>query len=251
MKAVVAMSGQGTRFRERSGPVPKPLYPVHGRPMVFWAVDSLSEMDASSIIFVVRAEHEEIYQVSRLVRERYGPRTEIVLEHQAPRGQLCSVLLARQLIEVEEDLLIASADTYVESDLAHHIAQRSPACRGLISVARMSGNQWSFARTGASGGVVAVAEKHRISNWASTGLYYFASGREFVEAALRTVEKREGVGAEQYVIPVYEEYMARQWRVELSRARAMWDMGTSEALDRFLKHLSGSEQQTGLDIETI
>ena len=97
----------------------------------------------------------------------------------------------------------------------------------------MPGDRWSFARTGASGAVVEVAEKVRISNHASTGLYYFSSGREFVTAAQTIVSKQQQIRGEYYVMPVYQEYIDRGWEVRLSQADEMWDMGTPDALRQF------------------
>jgi dTDP-glucose pyrophosphorylase len=150
------------------------------------------------------------------------------------------VLEARERIEDEEDLLIASGDTYVVSELGRHIRERAPLCRGLISVAAMPGDQWSFARVSADGQVEAVAEKERISEYASTGLYYFASGREFVEAATETMRQRETIRGEHYVMPLYQEYITRGWRVGIDVASAMWDMGSPDALDRFQDYLARS-----------
>ena len=43
---------------------------------------------------------------------------------------------------------------------------------------------------------------------------------------------------EYYLIPVYQKYVDRGLRVELSVAQAMWDMGTPEALAAFERHLA-------------
>ena len=124
------------------------------------------------------------------------------------------------------------------SDLARDIAQRAADCSGIISVANMPGDHWSFARTDATGRVVEVAEKARISDYASTGLYYFAYGRQFVEVAEEMIRNREKMRGEYYVIPVYQNYIERGWRVEISMAKEMWDMGTPEALATFEQHLT-------------
>ncbi len=139
----------------------------------------------------------------------------------------------------------ASSDTYVVSNLGQDIAERQPDSRGIISVTDMPGDNWSFARIDKTGQVVEVAEKVRISDYASTGLYYFTSGREFVEAAdemIRNVERTQG---EYYVMSVYEKYIQRRWRVEISPATEMWDMGTPEALAQFESHLAPNSLKAG------
>ena len=54
----------------------------------------------------------------------------------------------------------------------------------------MPGEQWSFARADQSGKVIEVAEKKRISNNVSTGLYYFSSGYEFLNTADEIIKSK-------------------------------------------------------------
>lgn len=234
MNVVVPMAGRGSRFAEHGVQTPKPLIEVATRPMVAWALESLTGIACSRIVFVVLAEHERAHGVTALLRRWASPRAvEVITLPDVTEGQLCTVLAAQRLIESEEDLLIASSDTYVVSALGRAIATRDRACRGIISVAEMPGDRWSFARTDATGRVVEVAEKMRISDHASTGLYYFSSGMEFVETARELIGDGAKTHGEYYVMPVYQRYIERGWRVEIDRARAMWDMGTPEALAQF------------------
>ena len=47
-----------------------------------------------------------------------------------------------------------------------------------------------------------------------------------------------------YVIPVYRTYLERGWRVELSVAREVWDLGTPAGKAAFeASHQDGSERQ--------
>jgi dTDP-glucose pyrophosphorylase len=237
MKVIVTMAGLGSRFVARGITTPKPLISVVGRPMVAWALQSLATIDYSEIIFVLLKDTEEKYNVSSLLRELVGDRGRLVLLNSVTEGQLCSVLAAHTFIDTDEDLLIASADTYVVSPLSRDIASLPTSCRGLVSVARIPGDCWSFARVDESGLVVEVAEIVRISEHASTGLYYFANGREFVAVAEELVHNRETTRGEFYVISVYQKYIERGWKVGISVASQMWDMGTPEAMEKFVQHV--------------
>lgn len=238
MKVVIPMAGRGSRLAGYLKDIPKPLIPVAGQAMLAWALDSLAGIEYTQIIFIALAEHETKYGLSELLGRLVGQQAELILLDEVTEGQLCTVLAARQAINGDEDVLVGSADTYVVSNLGRAIAHRRPDCHGIISVANMPGNRWSFARTDESEQVVEVAEKIRISNHASTGLYYFANGRELVEVADEMIRNQEKTRGEYYVIPVYQKYIARGWRVDISVASEMWDMGTPEALARFEKYLA-------------
>lgn len=233
MKIIVPMAGRGSRFVNRGVSTPKPLIPIHGRPMVAWALDSLRELAFSQLIFVVLQEHETAFGITSLLHKLAGPATQVIIIPNITEGQLCTVLAAKELIDTDEDILIASADTYIRSSLAQDIAERESSCQGIISVANLPGDRWSFARADEGGRVVEVAEKVRISDHASTGLYYFTNGREFTSVAEMMIANHEKTRGEYYVIPVYQKYIQRGWQVKLSLASEMWDMGTPEALELF------------------
>ncbi|MDP9341264.1 MAG: glycosyltransferase family 2 protein [Actinomycetota bacterium] len=243
MIVVVPMAGRGSRFAGHAGDLPKPLVPVAGRPMVRWALDSLAGLDPSLVVFVALAEHDARFGLGRLLREWAPPgRTEVVWLDDVTEGQLCTVLAARAFIDADEDLLVASCDTHVRSRLGRDVARRDPHCRGLISVASMRGDHWSFARLGDDGHVVEVAEKVRISEWASTGLYHFSSGREFVSIGQEMVDGGERTRGEFYVIPVYGRYIERGLQVDVSVAGEVWDMGTPAGAAAFEEHVSAGAQ---------
>jgi UDP-N-acetylglucosamine diphosphorylase / glucose-1-phosphate thymidylyltransferase / UDP-N-acetylgalactosamine diphosphorylase / glucosamine-1-phosphate N-acetyltransferase / galactosamine-1-phosphate N-acetyltransferase len=231
---VVPMAGRGSRF---SGPeaqgLPKPLVRVAGKPMIEWALRSLEGLDYTHIAFVVLSEHEERFGVTCLLRGLAGEEAIVRQIPDVTQGQLCTVLEVADLIDRDEDLLIASSDTYVVSELGRDLAGRTGECRGIISVSEQIGDHWSFARLGPEGNVVEVAEKRRISPLCSTGLYWFASAKEFIRLAKGMVARDERTRGEFFVTPLYGKMIEMGLRVDVSVASAVWDMGTPEAAARF------------------
>ena len=240
MKIVVPMAGRGSRFANTTGLPPKPLIPVMGRPMVGWALKSIENVSFSRIIFIALKEHDEKFQVKKILASEIQRPFDLVLLDCVTEGQLCTVLESKSHIDTDEDLLIISSDTYVISDIGKHIAERSRDCSGLISVASLPGNQWSFAQTDEKGRVIRVAEKERISDFASTGLYYFSNGHIFVERAEEAISRGERTKNEFYVIPLYQKYIDRGEVIGISPAKQVFDMGNPAALnaaETFLKTL--------------
>ena len=230
MILVVPMAGRGSRMERVD--LPKPLLPVAGRTMVEWALRSFQIIPRTRTVFVALQAHERDHAVTARLRE-LSPGCDVVLLDEVTEGQLCTVLAARDFIDRDEDVLVASADTLVEHNLAEALSSRSAEVHGLISVIDVPGDRWSFARTDGTNRVVEVAEKRRISNHASTGIYWFASGRQLVSLGDKLVADDERTRGEFYVMPLYARYLARGLRVDISLATAMWDMGTPEALIRF------------------
>ena len=238
------MAGRGSRFESERFEMPKPLIPIYGKPMIYWALKSLRDIAFTEVVVIVLENHETRWKISRTVHDLLGSAVRLVQLPEVTQGQLCTVLAARDYISRDEDLLIASSDTYVVSNLGNAIINRRKTCRGLISVANMPGDRWSFASTNSDGCVTGVAEKIRISDHASTGLYYFSNGGDFLEAADEMICESETIRGEYYVIPVYDIYIKRSWRVEIDTAHEVWDMGTPQSKLRFEQHLSRELTET-------
>src|SRR5262249_30990513 len=148
-------------------------------------------------------------------------------------GQACTVLCARALIDSDEPLIIYNADTYCRTSLSQRLQGLEASVDGLISVFRAPGDKWSFARADERGRVVETAEKRRISDWATTGLYHFTRGRDFVRHADAMIENNDRTGGEFYVAPVYNRMIAAGSDIRIDVAEEVWVLGTPEDLDRF------------------
>lgn len=233
MLVVIPMAGRGSRYSNEGYQVPKPLIKVGGKPMVLWALQGLRTLKVSKYVFVVLQEHERRFDVSGLIKKNVSAPVEFIFLEHVTEGQLCTVLAARNHMDPIEDLLVASSDTLVIGDLQGDIIKTS--WDGIISVADLPGEQWSFARTDTQGKVVEVSEKKRISDHASTGLYYFRRAQDLLRFADQIIGDKEKTRGEYYVMPVYQKFIAAGLDVGLSRAEAMWDMGTPEAKARFEK----------------
>lgn len=239
MIAVIPMAGRGSRYTTRGYEIPKPLIEVAGKPMVIRALNSLRGMMVSRYIFVVLGEHEEQYGIRKLISRTIPGNVEFVVLGAVTEGQLCTVLAAREFLNQDEDVLIASSDTFVENDLVNTI--KTSQYDGIISVANLPGDHWSFAKTNEIGNVIEVAEKKRISDHASTGLYYFRKAGDLIDFGDQLIERQEKTRGEYFVIPVYQKMIEAGYSIGISHAPSVWDMGTPEAKASFEKYLESRE----------
>lgn len=242
MIVILPMAGRGSRFSEKGYTTPKPLINVAGKPMFYWALQSLKGLPVGRLVVVALQEHEELYKLTHLFRQYCNlPVTpDFVLLSDITEGQLCTVMAAENYFDNDHPLLIAASDTLVISSLAADIESKPDNCVGLISVADLPGDRWSFARTNQSGRVLEVAEKVRISNHASTGIYYFSRCGVFKHFARQILDNKEKTKGEYYVIPVFQKMIDAGMWVGISRAHEMWDMGTPDAKAAFEQHLKNS-----------
>lgn len=232
---VMPMAGRGSRFADVGIKTPKPLIDVLGRPMYAWATDSLPLGLASRVIFLCLREHLTGTDLERDIRARYAHLSpEIVPIDQVTEGQACTVLLARELIDNDDHLVIFNADTWYRSSFERALRTMPPTVAGTLGVFRAAGDRWSFARTDAAGRVVQTAEKRRISDLACTGLYHFSRGRDFVRYADAMIAADDRVNGEFYVAPVYNRMIEGGLEVRVDVADEAWALGTPEDMAHFL-----------------
>lgn len=231
MKVIIPMAGRGSRYADKGFETPKPLIEIKGKPMVIWALESIRNLPTAEIGFVILKEHERQYKVTELLKNHLTVPARFFMIDDVTEGQLCTVLAAHEWLNTDEDVLIAASDSVVKGNLVDDVLHSS--WDGIISVADLPGSNWSFARTNDRNEVVEVAEKIRISDHASTGLYYFRRGSDLVNLGSSMIRNQEKTRGEYYVIPVYNKMIASGMKIGISIANEMWDLGTPEAKARF------------------
>ena len=236
------MAGRGSRFTSTGINLPKPLIDISGKLMIEWALKNISGLNYSELIFIILKEHDVNFELSKKLLSFNIPKVKILIINDVTQGQLQTVLSAKESIQTEEDILISPTDTYVISNINHTIENRDSNCAGIISVINKEGNQWSFAKIDKFNTVTDVAEKQRISSLASTGIYYFSNGCQFVKEAERIITLNEKTQGEFYIIPVYQKLINNGHIINIDKAKAMWDLGTPESINLFERYLSSMEK---------
>jgi NDP-sugar pyrophosphorylase family protein len=234
VNVLIPMAGRGQRFADAGYDRPKPLIEVFGRPMYSWAVESLPLELATRVIFVALREHLVGGALEADIGSRYADHDPIVIPVDGvTEGQVCTVLLARDLIDDGTPLLVYNVDTYCRTALASTLRSLPPTVDGLLGVFEAEGDHWSFARVDECGRVVETAEKRRISPWATTGLYHFTRGADFVRYADEMVHADDRTRGEFYVAPLYNRMIRDGADIRIDVADEVRPIGTPDELARF------------------
>jgi UDP-N-acetylglucosamine diphosphorylase / glucose-1-phosphate thymidylyltransferase / UDP-N-acetylgalactosamine diphosphorylase / glucosamine-1-phosphate N-acetyltransferase / galactosamine-1-phosphate N-acetyltransferase len=240
MIVIMAMAGRGKRFADKGFETPKPLIKVNGKPMFLWAVKSLENVNYSKIIFIALKEHEQNYNLKKLIEENINSDFELILLDDVTEGQLVTVLKAERFLDTDEDMMVCASDSYIKSEIQNDIKKYKDISSGIISVINLPGTHWSFAKMNNDGWVEQVAEKDRISDNASTGIYYFSNAGEFKKYGTEIVQNKETTKGEYYVIPVYQKMINDGKKIAISVAEEMWDMGTPDSKQNFEQYLNSN-----------
>lgn len=235
LNIVIPMAGRGSRFSDAGFTDPKPLIPVGSQPMIKRVIDNLTPSRQHRFIFICQREHVDAYRLRHKLAT-WAPGSLIVELDGVTDGAACTVLTAREAI-AEGPLMIANSDQYVDVAIDDYLAAMDDGADGLIMTMTANDPKWSFAELDASKNVVRVVEKEVISDEATVGIYNFARGQDFLDAADQMIRDEKRVNGEFYVAPAFNEMIAGGSRIRIfnigSEASGMYGLGTPADLQLF------------------
>lgn len=232
---LIPMAGNGSRFSEKGYMLPKPLISVFGRPMINWVTNNFKDIPEKRFIFICRTEHQDKYQISQKLEDFAGD-CHVVFVDKLTEGAACTTLLAKDLIDNDDQLIIANSDQYVQWS-AKEFYDFSITLDASILTFPSQAVKWSYAKLDDDGFVTEVAEKKVISDKATVGIYFWKKGSDYVKYAESMIEKNIRVNNEFYVCPVFNEAIQDGKKIKVFDIprENMWGLGTPEDLEIFLK----------------
>lgn len=235
---VIPMAGRGQRFRDAGYDLPKPLIPVHGRPMVELVIANLRPSRPHRFIFLCLREHLLEHALAERLAA-WAPGAVVVPVDGVTEGAACTVLLARAHLNGDDPLMIANCDQWVDADINTYLAAGdAPGVDGLIMTMDDDDPKWSFVGFDAAGRVERVVEKQPISRAATVGIYNFRRSSDFLNAADAMIAADLRVNGEFYVAPVYNQMIAAGATIACHSIgtvdAGMHGLGIPADLERFL-----------------
>jgi hypothetical protein len=213
MLVVIPMAGLSSRFAKAGYSVPKYMLLAGGESLFRHAVRSFESLfDQASFLFV----HRDVQDTGAFV-DRECESLGLGLSSRAclageTRGQAETVAfgLRAKVVPDETEIIIFNIDT-IRPSFQLPDSEILDGSDGYLEVFRGLGDTWSFVRPaeGADNRVAETAEKRRISDLCSTGIYHFRHAGDF----LRAFDEEIAVGPtdtqEFYVAPLYNRLIQR------------------------------------------
>lgn len=244
MQIVIPMSGLGSRFLAAGYDLPKPLIPVHGKPMVEWVTRMFPGED--DVTFICREEHLE----STLMREtlqRIKPNARILAIPGHKKGPVYAVAQVAQHLDPSRPVLVSYCDYYMHWDY--------PAFKQMVSVGPYDGaipcytgfhpnlvprhNLYASCRINERHELAEIREKFsfeadKTRALHSPGVYYFSSGELLRHYFDKMLEQGEALNGEYYVSLVYNLLVADGRRVAVpANVSHFCQWGTPEDLREY------------------
>lgn len=233
MQILIPMSGMGRRFSEMGYDKPKPLIEFFGKPMIEHVLNNLGVENIFTLC-VLRAHYDADPELfSRLAK--MVKRLNIVFVDKVTQGAAETCLLAKNYIDYESPLMIANCDQMMVWDqkaFENWLAESD--LDGAMFVFFKDSPAYSYVEVDDRGIAVRTAEKQVISPHATTGIYVWTKGRDFIWAAENMIRKGIRQAGEYYVCPCYNENIARGDRIGIWQPTEHWPIGTPEDLQAFI-----------------
>lgn len=209
LNIVIPMAGLSSLANELEYPYPSPLVEIHGQPLIQHVIENLRALSPEAKFTVVlRDEDCRRFHLDSTIQLLTEHQANIVRLKQNTAGALCSILLAVEHIASSAPLVIANADQIFEPEAFISfngcLIENKPdaACLIFDSVHP----RWSYVQI-EDDRVVQAAEKNPISRHAVAGFYYFQSGQQFSEYAMRAILNARHTDEKYYTSAVLNEYV--------------------------------------------
>jgi NDP-sugar pyrophosphorylase family protein len=244
IQIVIPMAGLGTRFINAGYKTPKPFIEVLGEPMINMIIKNFKSYNHKIKFFLIALkEHSsKIDNTNNLYT--------IIEVDNITEGQACSVLLARNYLNLDNPILIANCDQYLEWNFDDFIKfANENDIDGLISTFKnndFSTPKWSYVSLNADKYIQTVAEKEAISNYACTGIYYWKKSSDYIKYAEQMIYKNIRINNEFYVSNVYNEAIDDGKKFKILECTKFWGLGTPEDLNYFINNYISDEIIIGI-----
>ena len=200
----------------------------------------LENLDVKNANYILIARREHLYENKEIVlniKDNFN--VKFITVDFLTEGTASTILMARELIQNEDPLLIANSDQIIDIDVNNFIqdSQRRNLDGSILCFKNKNKDpKWSYAKLNSKGLVIEVKEKKAISDLATVGIYFFEKGSEFINGAIDMIIRKDKVNNEYYTCPVYNYLINSKKEIGIFEIfpEQMHGIGTPQDLNLFL-----------------
>jgi dTDP-glucose pyrophosphorylase len=209
LKIIIPLGGSSDLFSSAGYYYPKPLIEVKGIPMIEMVLQNPMKITADKkFIFIIKEEECSKFHLDNTLKILVKDSIVVKIKNET-QGGLCSVLMAIDEIQDEDELLILNGDQIVDYNFSTIIEYwKSKHADAGIVIFKSVHPRWSYARV-IDNIVIQTAEKNPISNNAIAGIYYFKNAKLFFESSFSVIKNDVKLDEKYYISPVINEYVLK------------------------------------------
>jgi len=251
LRIVIPMAGLGSRFQKEGYIIQKPFLPMIGEKQLWEeVVENLlpkekNMREKTDVHLIVRKEQLHLFKSKpNLYTHTVDSLTE---------GPACTVLTLKNIINDDIPLIIGNSDQYLEwsSDdfLSTSLHPDYDGCISTFYHPYPDDLKWSYTSLNVDGTIKEVAEKKYIGPYATTGIYAWKKGSDFIKYSENMILYNDRVNNEFYVCPVYNYAIKDSKKIRILNCSKFWGIGIPKDYIEYIDHhqeLSLSEKYESL-----
>lgn len=238
MNIVIPAVGLGQRFIDSGFILPKPLIEVKEKTIIEHAIESFS-IDGN-YIFIIRKSNFSDFLKETI--NKIKPKSKIIEIDYLTEGSVSSILLAKDFINTEEELITTNCDQRTDWDYTSFLNTcRKDNIDGCVAVYPYKNiilnekSPYSFIKVDSKNIALQFEEKYAISNLALCGIHYWRKGKDFVESAEQMIKNNDRINNEFYVSKTYNYLIKKNKKItyHMLKEREFFCLGTPQDVENF------------------
>jgi dTDP-glucose pyrophosphorylase len=223
---------------------PLPLIDIQGQALIEYSLDNLNKIAGDKrFTFIVKESDCNQFHIDNTLNLLVMDST-IVKVKGLTKGAVCSILLAIDHIDNNDELLIVNSDQVIEIDYNEVLTYfRDINADGGVITFNSVHPRWSFVKI-ENELIVQTAEKNPISNKAIAGFYYFKKSIDFIEGAFNVIAYDENYMGNYYTSSVYNQLILKgkkinNFEISKSQYHSFYTPQKIKEFEDFLKSKNG------------
>jgi NDP-sugar pyrophosphorylase family protein len=215
MNILILAAGQNPVPEEEGYPLC--LVEFDSVPLIQRVTTACGSLNPKKLIVAFREEDVRGYHLDNVVTLLW-PNANVLNVRGKTKGAACTALLAADMIDADEELLIVNGNEMLDADFSEIVEgfRRRNLDAGVV-VFHSIHPRYSYVRLDENELVVEAAEKRPISTNATVGFYWFARGSEFVRAAKEMIRKDACVNDNFYICPTFNELVLEHKQIGIHK----------------------------------
>lgn len=210
---IVLLSGKRGEAQLDDGEYPEYLAEHAGKPLIQSLIDNCATLDPGKIICMFANGDVSRLHLRNMVQQMHSSASVLPIQS-GTQGAACTVLLASDQIDNDDELLILSTSDFLDTALADVVqAFRDNDEDAGVVIFKSLHPRYSFVRLDNGNRVIEAAEKNPISPHAVAGMYWFKSGALFVSAAKDMIRKDARVNQHFFIAPTLNELVLQHKKI--------------------------------------
>jgi len=243
MQIIIPMSGFGERFKRAGYKTPKPLIIVDGKPMIAHVINLFP--GETDMIFVCNKEHMEDVELKlEMTILKYCPTAKIIAIEPHKLGPVHAVLSAVDHIDLNKPTIINYCDFSCYWDWhKFKLTVREKGCSGAIPAYKgfhphsLGNTNYAYIKEKDTWALDIQEKqpftKNRLGEYASSGTYYFASGKLLLDSLKYVIDKNLNTKGEFYISLAYKYLFLNKEPVLVYSLEHFMQWGTPEDLAEY------------------